>query len=273
MAINYAEKYSEKVDERFTKSSLTAAAFNSDYDFDGVDTINIYGVSTSPMNDYQMTGNQRYGTPDELGDDTQTETLKQDRSFTYTIDRRNYTDTMMTKESGKSLNRQLREVVIPETDAYSIGKLAAGAGTISSPTPVDKTNAYESFLTGVTTILDNKAPLEGSFAFIGTNFYKSIRLDDAFIKKGDMSQDMLVRGAVGAVENVPLIYVPTSYMPEGVEFIITNRIAAVRAQKLSDYKIHIDPPGINGWLVEGRIYYDAFVLANKKKAIYSHISA
>ena len=38
--------------------------------------------------------------------------------------------------------------------------------------------------------------------------------------------------------------------------------------KLADYKIHENPQGINGWLVEGRIYYDAFVLKNKKAAIY-----
>ena len=38
--------------------------------------------------------------------------------------------------------------------------------------------------------------------------------------------------------------------------------------KLADYKIHENPQGINGWLVEGRIYYDAFVLNNKKAAIY-----
>jgi len=34
------------------------------------------------------------------------------------------------------------------------------------------------------------------------------------------------------------------------------------------YKQHENPQGINGWLVEGRIYYDAFVLKNKKTAIY-----
>lgn len=40
--------------------------------------------------------------------------------------------------------------------------------------------------------------------------------------------------------------------------------------KLADYKIHDNPPGINGWLVEGRVIYDAFVLNNKKGAIYVH---
>ena len=37
--------------------------------------------------------------------------------------------------------------------------------------------------------------------------------------------------------------------------------------KLTEYKIHTDAPGISGWLVEGRIRYDAFVLDQKKPAI------
>ena len=38
--------------------------------------------------------------------------------------------------------------------------------------------------------------------------------------------------------------------------------------KLQDYKIHKDPPGINGDLVEGRIMHDAFLLEAKKDAVY-----
>ena len=273
MAINFAEKYSSKVDERFTKASVTQAAFNQDYDWEGVSTVNVYSIATAPMTDYVMSGDNRYGTPDELGDTTQAMTLTQDRSFTYTIDRRNYDDTMMTKEAGKTLRRQMDEVVIPEVDIYRIGKLVAGAGTTSAPAAITAANAYSSLLDGVTTLLDNKAPLAGTFAFISTNFYKNIRLDGSFIQASDMAQNMLVTGQVGTVESVGLIYVPTAYLPAGVEFVITNRVAAVSAQKLATYRIHEDPPGISGWLAEGRIYHDAFVLNNKKMAIYVHKSA
>ncbi|MCI6998042.1 MAG: hypothetical protein MR936_14995 [Eubacterium sp.] len=41
-----------------------------------------------------------------------------------------------------------------------------------------------------------------------------------------------------------------------------------RRVNLEDYKVHQDPPGISGPLVDGRICYDAFVLDNKAKAIY-----
>ena len=36
------------------------------------------------------------------------------------------------------------------------------------------------------------------------------------------------------------------------------------------YRIHDDPPGISGWLVEGRTIYDAFVLNEKRYAVYYH---
>ena len=78
----------------------------------------------------------------------------------------------------------------------------------------------------------------------------------------------MIKGQVGTIDGIPLIVVPKSYFPENVEFNIINQAATTSPVKLSEYKIHDNPPGINGWLVEGRVYYDAFVLENKKSAIY-----
>lgn len=50
------------------------------------------------MNDYKLSGSNHYGDPDELGNNTQEMTLKQDRSFTFTIDRKSHDDTQMAKE-------------------------------------------------------------------------------------------------------------------------------------------------------------------------------
>ena len=44
MAVNLAEKYSKKVDERFKLKSLTEGIVNHDYDWDGVQTIKIYSI-------------------------------------------------------------------------------------------------------------------------------------------------------------------------------------------------------------------------------------
>ena len=88
-----------------------------------------------------------------------------------------------------------------------------------------------------------------------------------------MAQDMLVNGSVGMVDGVNIVPVPSSYLPANVELLIVHKSAMVSPFKLSEYKTHIDPPGINGALVEGRIYYDAFVLNNKKNGIVVHKNA
>ena len=51
MAINYADKYSAKIDERFKTGALTAPAINNDYDFTGVQTVKVYSIPTAGMND------------------------------------------------------------------------------------------------------------------------------------------------------------------------------------------------------------------------------
>ena len=267
MAINYASKYAQKIDEKFARESVSSPAVNNDYDFVGVKTVNVYTVPTAPMNDYIATGTSRYGTPAELQNTVQEMTMSKDRSFTFTIDRGNYNDTQMSNAAGAALQRQLREVVIPEIDKYRFAKIVAGAKTTEEGA-VTKNNAYDIFLTGAAALIDENVPLTGTTAFVSSNFYKCIKEDSSFIRSGDMAQDMLVKGQVGMVDGIPVIVVPTSYLPEDVELIIANQAATTSPVKLSEYKIHDNPPGINGWLVEGRVYYDAFVLNNKKNAIY-----
>lgn len=54
MAVNYAEKFSQTIDEQLSKDSLTDKAVNKDYDFDGVNKVNVYSVETVPLNDYDI---------------------------------------------------------------------------------------------------------------------------------------------------------------------------------------------------------------------------
>lgn len=271
MTINYAEKYSAKVDERFTLASRTDGAVNNDYDFIGVKTVNVYSIPTAPMNDYTREGANRYGEPEELENSVQEMTLTQDRSFTFTIDRGNYDETMMTEAAGAALNRQITEVITPEIDKYRLSVMAANAGNTGSGA-ITKGNAYSAMLAGGIALDNGLVPSAGRVAYVTASYYALLKEDNNFIKSGDLSQEILIRGQVGEVDGVAIIKVPDSYLPTNVPFIITQRIATVAPRKLVDYKIHDNPPGINGWLVEGRVIYDAFVLNNKAVAIYAHIT-
>jgi N4-gp56 family major capsid protein len=275
MAVNLASKYSSKVDERFKLKSLTDAATNQDYDWQGVNAVTIYGVSTSAMNDYSMTGSARYGTAAELGNTTQTLTLSRDRSFTFTIDRKNYQDTQMVMEAGKALARQIDEVITPEIDTYRLAAMsAAGIAAANTATAaVTASNAYSVLLNGGVALDEDKVPQGGRVAFVTPSYYSLLKLDNAFIKASEIAQNMLINGQVGEVDGVKIVKVPSIYLPANTAFVITNSIACVAPKKLEDYKIHDNPPGINGWLVEGRLRYDAFVPNNKANAIYVHKTA
>lgn len=273
MAINYAEKYSPQVDERFTLGALTSGIVNSAYDWLGVETVKVYSIPTVGLNDYSLTGTNRYGEPSELGNETQEMKITQDKSFTFTIDRKSYDDTMMTMEAGKALRRQIDEVVIPTVDEYRIAKIVANAPADNIVTlAVTKTNAYEEFLK-VQEILDNKKiPMVGRVVLVTPGFHNNIKLDEAFTKKGDMATKIAINGVVGEIDSVPCVKVPKSYFPADVDFVITNPICTPGPVKLQEYKIHTDAPGISGWLVEGRVRFDAFVLKEKANAIGVHMA-
>lgn len=274
MTINYASKFDAKVDERFAKEALSTGIVNQDFDFTGVDTVKVYSIPTTAMNDYALTGNTRYGTAAELENNVQTLTLTKDRSFTFTIDKRSVQDTLGTLEAGKALARQLVEVVIPEVDKYRFAKVVAGADTDHVKTgAVTKNNAYEAVLDGQVKLTDVLVPEEGRKLHVSPEFYKLIKLDPSFVKNSDLGQEVAFKGQVGVIDGLPVILTPTSRLPENVAFVIAHPIATTSPVKLEDYKIHDNPPGINGYLVEGRIRYDAFVLDSKKKAIYVHKTA
>lgn len=270
MAVNYAEKFSQTIDEQLSKDSLTDKAVNKDYDFDGVNKVNVYSVETVPLNDYDINAkSNRYGTPVELGNDVQTLELTQDKSFTFSIDRKNATDTMMAMSAAKALARELKEVVTPTIDRYRIAKYTAEALVAHTKEETLTTEtAYSAFLEGSMVLFDAKVPTEGRIAFVTSAYYKAIKLDKNFVSSGDKGQEIAVTGAVGTIDKTAIIVAPADYFVKGTNFIICHPMAMTSPVKLADYKIHENPQGINGWLVEGRIYYDAFVLNNKKAAIY-----
>ena len=174
MAVNYATKYGNLIDEKFAEASLTDVAVNSDYDWNGVQSVVVYDVNTAPMNDYTASGSNRYGTPAELGNGTQTMTVGMDRSFTFTIDRKNYNDTQMSMEAGKALSRELEQVAIPEVDIYRLARMIVSAGGIDG-TAITNSNAYEKFLDARAALRKNKVPIGGVIAYVSTDFYKKIK--------------------------------------------------------------------------------------------------
>ena len=263
MAINYADKHAGKIDEVLAAESITDVAVNKDYDFTGVRTIKIHSVPTVGMNDYTRSGLSRYGMPSELEDNVQEVSCTQDRSFTFTVDKGN-SEEDAALNAGRATERQLKQVVAPERDKYRLGVMVKKAQTTlyGAYKGNGATGPYECILDLNKAVDDNNAPGSGRVCFVSSAFRKALKLDANFVKASDMAQEMLIKGQIGEVDGLPILK-DCGRLPKGVAALVTHPIATTAPNKLAEEKLHIDPPGISGALVEGRYIYDAFVLDNK----------
>ena len=269
MAINLATKFDKKVAERFSKKSITDAFCGKDYDFAGVKTVKVYTVDTVATTDYTRSGTSRYGSITELGDTVQELTVTQDKGFTFTIDKGNAQEQYNVKQSNKALQREWDEVVTPEIDKYRLSAWATGAGlTKTYEAAPTKDTILEMLLTAGAAMNNALVPREGRAIFIPESVYILTQLADQIITNDKLGEKAIVHGSVGMIGQMNVVPVPDSYMPEGVQFLIKYKSATADPVKLKDYKIHVDPPGISGDLVEGRYLYDSFVLTTKNKGIY-----
>lgn len=277
MAQNLAVKYSPKVAERFSTVNLTEKAVNNDYDWDGVTTVNVYSVDTATMGDYTRSGSNRYGTPSDAGTTKQALTLSRDRSFSVVIDRRNNDESQGVLAAGKWLARQIREVIVPEIDTYRLAALGTAAAANSKNAIVtagatDATNAYTNFLALNASLTDDLVNTTGRVAFMTQAYYNFLKQGN-FILDSDSAMGSRHTGSLGMVDGVSVVVVPSSYMPANTDLILTHPSAMVSPMVLTDYITHKNAPGYNGWLIEGRVVYDAFVLTAKIDAVATHKTA
>ena len=285
--INLVTKFSPLVDEKFTNESKTSLVVNKDYDFIGTHSIKIYSIGTAPMNNYgrpvtvDANGNpivsrvdtestamvSRYGAINDLSTEIQEVSMERDRSFTFAIDKMDEDETLGALNAGSALARQLREVVIPEVDKYTYAKMVAGAGHVETES-ITSSTAYTAINAGTEYFDEKYVPAEGRVITCTPAFYTKLKQDDNAVLETEVGQDMRIKGVIANMDGVTIQKVPSNFLPAGINFILSHKVATTQAIKLAEYKINTDPQGISGSLVEGRIYYTAFVRNNKKDALY-----
>jgi N4-gp56 family major capsid protein len=272
MAINLATKYDTKLVAPYTLGALSDAGGNKDYEWAGVKTVTVVTLTSQALGDYTRTGTSRYGTPTELQDTKQDMTLTKDRSFSITVDAGNNNEQMMIKEAGKVLKMQMDEQYLPELDTYRFAtqSAAAIAAGNTATTAVTASNAYLMLLNANANMDNGKVPMTGRIAYVTPAYYNFLKQDSTFVKASDIAQNMLIKGQVGEVDGVKIVKVPSSYLPASHAFILVHPSATVFCNKLKDFKIHNNPMGVNGNVIEGRFIYDCFPLTQKAKGLWAH---
>ena len=273
MAIDLVEKFLPYVDEQFTTESKKSLLTNQDFTWTGAHTVKVYKISTSPMNDYGRGGPaegdwSRYGPVADLDATTEEFTLKKDRSFTFAIDKLDTDETAQQLAAASALARQNREVVIPEVDAYVYGVMCANAGHKPAAKALTAENIYSEVLAASQALDDAEVPETGRCLVVTPAVYVLLKQCKDITMETDVGNELRLKGVIGVLDGMNVLKIPAVRLPADFGFMAAHPSATVAPTKLEDYKVHQNPPGISGDLVEGRICHGAFVLDNKREAIY-----
>ena len=272
MAFSLRRRVTSYVDEVFTSESKKSLLTNDDFDWTGAHTIKINKVNTVGMNDYDRNGtsgkSSRYGDLEELGNEMEDLVLKKDRSFTFAIDKMDKDETQGVLAGATALARQQREIVVPEVDKYTYGVMCANAGHKPEAVALTKENIYSEILKASEALDNAEAPEAGRVLLVTPAVYALMKKSPDIVMDTDFSAELRLKGVIAQLDGAQIVKVPAKRLPKNFGFMMAHPVATVAPKKLEDFKCHIDPPGISGSLVEGRICYDAFVLENKAKAIY-----
>lgn len=280
MSIALVKKYAPYTDELFKAESKISLLTNTDFDWTGAHTVAVWKIGTVPMNDYSRNRGSdydeesvatlsRYGKIIDLDAQTEEMMLTKDRSFIFNVDRLDEDETAGQVAAASALARELREVVVPEVDAYAYNVMVTKAGTKATAAALTKENVYTSILAGSEALDAAEVPDTERVLVVTPAAYTLLKQSTAF-DSTDVGAEMKLKGVVGILDGMAVIKVPASRLPENFGFMIAHPSATVAPVKLEDYGTHNDTPLSSGTIVTGRICYDAFVLDNKAKGIYYH---
>jgi hypothetical protein len=208
----------------------------------------------------------------DVQDSVQTLTLKKDRSFSLVVDKGDNTEQMMIKNSGKVMALQTRERVVPEIDKHALSEWTYGAGTIAGIAAPTKSNIVGFISDAIQALDDAMIPQSGRYLYLSGKVYNLLRQAPEFLNIDSLGEKALEKGVVGEVFGAKVVKVPTSYIPANALFLLTHKSSVVAPEKIKDAKIHEDPPGVSGALLEGRYIYDAFVIGARAGGVYAAVA-
>lgn len=205
MAHTAQERYSKLVDAKLRKTLVTKDnfIFNNKYEGDPK-----AGKVKIPVRDTEVTVkdyNKATGVDLETGSTTYMDLLiDQDKAVNELIDgfdAASVPDNIVADRldsAGYSLGLEI--------DSKSINTLetTTGINIDTTKTACTSSNAYQTLLKARTYLGRQGVPSEGRWAIVSPEFLENLMLDDRFIKQGDLSQELVMAGAVGKAAGFPI---------------------------------------------------------------------
>ena len=295
MSIALAAKYQPILDEVYKNASLTAFmdAKTKPVNFGGAAAVNVFKTSMVGL------GNYARSTGYPVGDVTgawETLTLSKERGRAFSIDRMDDEETL-GMAFGTLAGEFIRTQVAPELDAYRFSTYASTTGIqeVSAGAALDNgAKVLAAFDVAMDKLDEKEVPAEGRKLFISSSCYNLLKGQLTRTLSTETSADRRVF-EIDGVEVIPVPqtrfykgitlvdgssaatggYSKTANNGRDINFLLLHPSSVLQVTKLDSLKVF--SPEVNqtadAWLIQYRIYHDAFVYANKVKGIYSHIAA
>ena len=268
--INLASKYSKQIDQVYTHESFVAPLAKGKYEFIGVESVKVFAPVTVPPTPYDRDGG--YGKPNRMQNEVQEMKVTQDWGFPLLIDKGDASSANGTFAAGARLKQQIAEQITPMQDKYALAQYIKQAGTVAGiSAPTGEKGVYKA-LSAARAAMNNKlVPADGRYCFIGSTLATNLIDSGVLVANPQIAGKNYTKGDIGRVLGFKIIEVPDDYLPVNAYFLCVRSESVVNPHKIHDAKLHIDPPGYSGDLLEGRFLYDAFVLGKKSGGVYAAV--
>lgn len=269
MAIHMSENEKKQLVQGFNDKAETNGLFSTalDTEFSGVYTVHVHSLVKEELQDYDKSANpasaSRYGTPKDVQDEKQTFTMTDDKSLSLVIDKGNNAGQFNQKKSAEVMKYQTENVIAPYLDKLRLKKWAEGAGVHREmKANISNDEFVQEIVAAHTSMVDNNVP-DNLMLVIKRARLDAIRFSSYWATLDSLGGKTLPSGFKGEFDGMPVKTIAASKFPAGVDYMIVHKESIIAPGKIQDFKVHIDPPGLSGDLIEFRMIQDAFVLGSK----------
>ena len=290
-SIALAQKFQPILDEIYKASSLTARmdAKIKPVNFAGANVVQVFKTDPIGLGKYNRVSGYPAG---QVVGSWETLTLATERGRSFVIDRMDDEETL-GMAFGTLAGEFIRTKVAPELDAYRFSKYASTAN-INAATPATlDANTIIGALDAAKLELDkDEVPSEGRLLYISDTCLSYLEGKVSRFLGNENAVDKRVTKYSG----MEVIMVPQTRFYKGItlddgatvdaggyskgsgkdiNFMIIHPTAVLQVAKHDSLKVFTPEQNqtTDGWLMQYRLYHDAFVYANKLNGIYLHCKA
>lgn len=292
-SIALAQKFQPILDEIYKAASLTARmdAQTKPVDFAGANVVKVFKTDPIGLGTYSRVSGYPAG---QVVGAWETMTLSIERGRAFVIDRMDDEETL-GMAFGTLASEFIRTEVAPELDAYRFAKYAGTSGIQTVAGATLDSNSILTAIDAAKLALDqNEVPREGRLLYISdaclnllegkvSRFLANENAVDRTVNRFD-GMDVIMVPQTRFYTEVTLDagasvdaggYSKTSSTGKDVNFMIIHPSSVLQVTKHAALKVFTPEENqtTDGYLVQYRIYHDAFVYDNKVKGIYLHKKA